>query len=316
MKSIKRIKSSSSVELGIKDYGCVENNKFNKEYKLSYLEYPLKNWKNIVYEQDVKNSKVINEGKYYEYIVNIIFEKDIFKDLEFHKEKNSIFDFDFKDCYKIDYSLLKKGDILPDFFVHKIPMGKFLQILDERKFMLLLRNNIPKDKKYISIVGENKISLSNAHKKDYQRQDYLTFINSVNNLNNSSNSDEFLIMMYIYDISFLLFKNKETYYNVDNEPIIYGYMPKFYYEDCYKSYNDIIDQLKQTFENKIDFKNKVKLKKKKSKRQDINEYKSLLKEYKSLLEEKKRLKRLLYVFIIIIFVLQIIIVIKSDLKLY
>ena len=312
MKSIKSIKTSSSVELGIKDYDWVENNKFNKEYKLSYLEYPLKNWKNIVYEQDVKNTKVIDKGKYYEYIVNIILEKDIFKDSEFHKEKNSIFDFDFEDYYKIDYSLLKKGDILPDFFVHKIPMDKFLQILEERKCMLLLRNNIPKDKKYISIVGETKTSRSNAHKKDDQRQDYLTFINSVNNLNNSSNSDEFLIMMYIYDISFLLYKNEETDYNIDNEPIIYGYMPKLYYEDCYKSYNDIIDQLKQTFENKIDFKNKVKLKKKNSKRQIKNEYKSLLEEYKSLSEENKRLKRLLYV-CIIIFVAEIITVIKLDL---
>ena len=303
MKSIKRIKTSSSGESGIEDYGWVENNKFNQKYKLDYLEYPLKKWKEIVYEQDLENTKIREEGKYYEYIVNIIMEKDIFKDSEFHKEKNSIFDFVFENYYQIDYNLLKKGDIIPDFFVHKIPKEKFLKILDERKYMILLRNNIPKDKKYISIVGEIKTSRSKAHKKDEQRQDYLTFINSANNkLNNSSNSDEFLIMMYIYDISFSLFKNEENDYNVDIEPIIYGYMPKLYYEDCYKSYNDIIEQLKLPNERKIDLIKKEKFKQKRSKREIEIENKKIEIENKKLSEENKKLKKLLFVFIIIIIV--------------
>ena len=296
MKSIKCVKVSSSGESGIEDYGWVENDKFNEEYKLDYLKYPLKEWKEIVCIQDLENSKIREEGKYYEYIVNIIMEKDIFKDSEFHLEKNSIFDFKFEDYYRIDYSLLKKRDIIPDFFVYKIPIKKFLQILDERNYMILLRNNIPKDKKYISIVGEIKTSRSKAHKKDDQRQDYLTFINSANNLNNS---DEFLIMMYIYDISFSLFKNEEKDYNEDKEPIIYGYMPKLYYEDCYKSYNDIIDQLRLP-NDKIDLINKAKYRQKTSKREIEIENKKLSKEIKLVSEENKKLKRLLFVFIILI----------------
>ena len=293
MKSIKHIKTTSSGESGIEDYGWVQSDKFKEEYKRDYLEYPLKNWKEIVYEQEKENSKVVNEGKYYEYIVNMILEKDIFKDSEFHKEKNSIFDFIFEDYYRIDYSLLKKRDIIPDFFVHKIHIEKFLQILSERKYMMLLRNNIPKDKKYISIVGEIKTSRTNAHKNDDQRKDYITFINSVNILNNSSNSDELLIMMYIYDISFLSFKNEEIDYNVDQEAIVYGYIPKLYYEDCYKSYNDIIEQLKLPIENKIDLKNNVIFRKRESKRE-------LIIKMKSLSEENKYLKRLLFVIIIYI----------------
>ena len=92
---------------------------------------------------------------------------------------------------------------------------------------MLLRHYIPKDKKYISIVGETKTTLSKDHKNKTQRKDYLTFIKLVNNLINSSNSDEFLIIMYIYDISFSLFKNESIDYDIDEEPIIYGYMQNF-----------------------------------------------------------------------------------------
>lgn len=309
MKSTKRfVITSSSGESGIEDFGWVENNELEKNSKLDYLKYPLKKWNEIVYEQDLEKSEIREEGKYYEYIVNKIMEKDIFKDSDFHKEKNSIFDFVFKDNYKIDYTLLKKGNIIPDFFVHKITIEKFLRILEERKYMMIfLKNNIPKDKKFISIVGEIKTSRFHAHKIDNQRQDYLAFINSVNTLNNSSNSDEFLVMMYIYDFSFASFKKEEKDYNVDTEPIIYGYMPKFYREDCYKCYNDIIDQLKLPNNKKIDSIDKTKFRQRKSKREIENENKKLL-------EKNKKLERLLYLLfaIIIIFVAIILKILKNK----
>ena len=52
-------------------------------------------------------------------------ENDVFKDLDFHKEENYTFDSNFEKHYKIDYSLLKKGGIKPDFFVYKITKNKF-----------------------------------------------------------------------------------------------------------------------------------------------------------------------------------------------
>lgn len=274
MEPIKSVRTSSSGESGSEDFGWVENNKFKEEHKKNYIEYPLKKWKEIVYEQDLKHSKFTDEGKYYEKIVITILEKDIFKDLEFHKEQKYIFDFDFEKYYKIEYSSLIKGDIKPDFFVYNIPVEKFLSILNKRKYMMLLRHNIPNDKKYISVVGEIKTTRNKAHKNNTQRLDYLTFINLANNLNKSSNSDEFLVMMYIYDISFSLFKNEENDYDEDKEAIIYGYMPKLYYEDCYKKYNEIIDLLKLPNE-KIDLTNKVNFIPKITKRQLLNENKSL-----------------------------------------
>ena len=96
-------------------------------------------WRDIVFK-NLKDSKFTDEGKYYEYIVNKILENDIFKDLDFHKEKKYTFDFNFENHYNIDYSLLKKGGIEPDFFVYKIPIEKFWQIIEKRKYMLLLRH--------------------------------------------------------------------------------------------------------------------------------------------------------------------------------
>ena len=313
MESKKSVITSSSGESGIEDFEWVENNKFKEEYKKNYLEYPLKKWKEIVYEQDLKDSKITDEGKYYKYTVNSILENDIFKDLEFHKEKKYIFDFNFEKYYNINYNSLIKGAIKPDFFVYKIPKGKFLEILNERKYMMLLRHKIPNDKKYISVVGEIKTSRIKAHKNDNQRQDYLTFINLANNLNKSSNSDEFLIMMYIYDISFSLFKNEENDYDEDKEAIIYGYIPKLYYEDCYKKYNEIIDLLKLSKE-KIDLDNNVKLKPKISKRQLLNEKRQLLIEHKLLSDKIKFQKRILYSLIILIVAYIISKMCKLDLK--
>ena len=125
MESKKSVITSSSGESGIEDFEWVENNKFKEEYKKNYLEYPLKKWKEIVYEQDLKDSKITDEGKYYKYTVNTILENDIFKDLEFHKEKKYIFDFNFEKYYNINYNSLIKEQLNQIFLFIKYPRVNF-----------------------------------------------------------------------------------------------------------------------------------------------------------------------------------------------
>ena len=51
-------------------------------------------------------------------------------------------------------------------------------------------------------------------------------------------------------------------YRKNKYPIIYGYMPKLYYENCYHGYNELIEQLKIKKE-KVVLNDIKKLKKKK-----------------------------------------------------
>lgn len=265
------------------------------ETKLKFLDYPLNMWKDIVFDQDFKGYQINDEGTYYQKVVNKILAKDIFKDKDFHKEENGVMDFKIADIYKISYNSLSKKSINPDFLVYKIPKNNFFEILEERKYMMIMKYNIPEDKNYISIIGEIKTRRHSAHKNTLQRQDYLNFINLVNSLNET---DEFLLMMYIYDESFSLFKKELSAKQQDKYPIIYGYMPKLYYENCYKTYNVLIDILGSSKE-KIDLSNKSIFKKKITKRQLLLKNEEQEKEIiklQNLLKSKKEKKDINYSF--------------------
>lgn len=291
-------------ESGFEDYNCVNDEKLPNETKLKFL-----------FDQDFQGYQINDEGTYYHKVVNKILAKDIFKDMDFHKEENGVMDFKIADIYKIDYDSLSKKCVNPDFLVYKIPKNNFFEILDERKYMMIMKYNIPENKKCISIIGEIKTRRNSAHKNSHQRQDYLNFINLVNS---SNQTDEFLIMMYLYDESFSLFKKELIAKKQGKYPIIYGYMPKLYYENCYKTYNVLIDILGSTKE-KINLSNKNILQKKITKKQLLLKNEELEKQNIKLLnllkseKDKKDKNNYFYPFIgLIIIIVTYLIGLKRD----
>jgi len=269
MKDNNDVDESSARESGYEKFDWILDKNFSKKLKKCYTEYSLKSWKNIMFNP--KEIEIRDEGLFYQGVVNKILRKDIFIDFDFHEDKNGAIDFNFKKTYKIDYSKLYKKKISPDFYVYKIESKKFFELLKTRDYMMILKNanEIPKTAKFISILGEIKSSYAYCHINDGQRHDYETFIDLVNKLN----TDEYIVLMYIYDNSFNFFQ-KNYFYNYPEKknPTIYGYIPKLYYEDCYKSYNFLIDELKLKKE-KIDIDDKTSFKKK---RRDFEKEISLL----------------------------------------
>ena len=271
--------SSSAQESCDENYDWVHNENFPLKYKFYYLEYPLNSWKDILYDQ--KNIQINDEGLYYQDVVNKILGKDIFKNCNFCEEKHGVINFNFESIYKTN--LNKK--ISPDFYVHKIKIDEFYQILNEREYMMILKNNkIPKNTKFISILGEIKSSYSFSHLPyDRQRNKYKEFINLVN----SKETNEFVILMYVYDQSFNFFQKDSVEKPKYFYPIIYGYIPKIYRENCYhNNYNELIEQLKSN-KKKID----IKQTKFKRKRRELEQYlEEIEKKYKLVIEENKKLK--------------------------
>ena len=235
-------KSSSEFSSGMES--CIEQyewaNDVNFPYKSEYLRFPLDTWRKLAYNPKLDNWQFGEEGKYYQNIVNIILEKDVFYPYKVYQEKNGAIDINFKNIYKINYDLFKKRTIVPDFFVRGIPIAVFKEILNSRNYMFYTRYNIPSDKIKITVLGETKSSYNHAHKNSTQRKDYITFANEVN----KSGIDEFVVIVYIYDQSFQLFK-AEPNKNTDG-PFIYGYIPKVYYENCYNFCHDLFLELKDS----------------------------------------------------------------------
>ena len=125
----------------------------------------------------------------------------------------------------------------------------------------------------VTIIGEifNKL----ASKKKEQINKYIEYINR----------HKYHILMLILDFNYdhlfastLNFNNlKELVYN--QTPIVFGYIPKFFREDCYIAYNEIA-----SINNKIEYKNFI--------RKEINEndFEILKKKTDSSEEEILRLK--------------------------
>lgn len=296
--------SSSSAESGLEDYSWAKPNNLSVEAKKDYLKYPLKEWKEILYDEDFKKSYLTDEGIYYQVTVAKILEQDLFKDYKFYKEKDGKIEFEFNKVYEKPYQSINKKFIAPDFFVYKIPTKKFFELLKSRNYMLIYNYKIPYNQEFISILGEIKTSRKRAHKNIDQRIDYIKFVEEVNNLKRN----EFMVLLYIYDQSFCLFKDEIKYItevSEDHLPIIYGYIPKLYYENCYEVYNNLITELKCTTAF-IDIKDKSKFKIRKNRKQLVDEIKSL--------QNKNKLLEGFIVFIIAIFIVIIGIFIGYYLK--
>lgn len=243
--------SSSSAESCLEDYSWAKESKFSFEEKKDFLKYPLKEWKEIAYDKD---SYLTDEDIDYQADVAKILEQDLFKDYEFYKEKNGKMDFEFNKVYEKPFQSINKNFIAPDFFVYKVPTKKFFDLLKCRNYMLTYKYKIPDNQQFISILGEIKSMPKSAYKSIVQRKAYINFVQDVNNLK----TNEFMVLLYIYDHSFCLFKNEINYnakISEEHLPIIYGYIPKLYYEDRNEVNNIEIISLeneKELLENEIE----------------------------------------------------------------
>lgn len=228
----------SSMDYASEKYDWVYSNTFSKENKLEYLEFPLEEWKDIVYRKNLStDSTVTSHGHYYQAVVNRILEYNIFKDYNFYWEKGGV----------IEYNLSNYNTgikIAPDFFVYRMRKSQFDNLLNERKYMMRSFYKIPESIKYISILGEIKMSRKEAVKKSKQKRGYEEFSQR------ASNEEEKVIIMYIFDESFSFFK--EDLQQRDKNPKVYCYIPNLYQNKCYKAYNDIVD-LFQLKKRKINF---------------------------------------------------------------
>ena len=216
-------KESSAKESCTENFDWVHHQYFPKKLKKFYTQFPLKSWKKIILSPE--NLQIRDEGLYFQGTVNKVLRNDIFKDFDFHEEKNGAIEFDFKEIYKINYAQLSKKTISPDFYVYKIEFEKFFKLVKSREYMMILKNekNIPTNIKFISILGEIKSSYSSCHIDDEQRHDYETFINLVNELK----TDEYIILMYIYDNSFKFFEKDINFKADKKSPIIYSYCQNY-----------------------------------------------------------------------------------------
>lgn len=286
---------SSSQDSVVENFNWFDDKNHPNENNEDFLRYPLNDWIDIEFDPKYKTKFCVAEGIYYQKVVNKILGYDIFKDCEFYGEKNGIFGLKLNDLYKIDPDELGKKFIAPDFFVHRIEVKYFLAILENRNYMMRTNYTINK-KKYVTIIGETKMSHHQTHKKCSQKRDYLKFIKLANSF------DEELLLMYVYDESFQLFK-KDLIDKLDNSPIILCYIPKCYQEDCYFAYNYVIDELKSKIK-KIDI-NRIP-KKKLKKREILIELENV----------KKRLKedKNFYLSIILIMSIILVIIISISIK--
>ena len=173
--------------------------------------------------------------------------------------------------------------------MYKVPTKKFFDLLKCRNYMLIYKYKIPDNQQFISILGEIKSMPKSAYKSIAQRKAYINFVQNVNNLK----TNEFMVILYIYDHSFSLFKDEINYMtkiSEENVPIIYGYIPKLYYEDRNEVYNIGI----------ISLENKNELLEKEN--ELLEKEKELLEKEIELLQKKAKLLKVLIVLTIAIFI--------------
>ena len=280
---------SSSVESVVEeDFDWVADKNFSSENKKDYLKYPLSLWREIVYESGIN---IYSMGEYYADRVEKVLKNEVFKSFKFYKEKRGKFKINYVKYYNVDELVLTKNSIIPDFFVHKIEVKKFKELLENRKYMMRTFQELNTNKKYISVIGEIKISQNYVFKNNNQRKDYIKFIQ------NANSTEEELVLMYVYDESYKLFKEVSPK-NEDKIFLILCYIPRLFLDDCYKAYNNIIKELKLNI-NEIDLNkkpNEIKLNKEElinELKEELNASKEELKASKE--ESKKRKKKEIYV---------------------
>jgi len=169
--------------------------------------------------------------------VRKILKDDVFKGFHFIYEKDGLVEFNFMNNYEVKPIDIDKLSIEPDFFVYKMEVAKFNELLKNRSYMIRTFQLLEPDVKYVSIIGEIKIGHKRAFKMDDRRKAYTSFIDKA-----SLKEGEKLLLMYVYDQSYKLFKEDKPNES-DSVFLIIYYISKIYTNKCYKAYNDTIEYL-------------------------------------------------------------------------
>ena len=216
------------------DFNCITE----KKYKSYFLNFPLSAWITIVgkiYNENMNEN--LNLGKEYQRTVNLILSQDIFKDYNFLSEEEN------------KAEIEKKIGLNPDFYIEKISNSNIQKILEKREYMFSYDDNfnvileLPKECT-LTIIGE--ICSKLRAKKQSQIQSYCNFIKANKNH----------ILMLIFDFNYEnLFESTDQFNNLkdiieNNTPIIFGYIPKLFKEDCYMAYNKIAPKDKKIYYQK------------------------------------------------------------------
>ena len=201
-----------------------------------YIQFPFNLWKEIIEKNNELNNKIIDEGKMYQKVVCDILEIDIFKNENFVREKTEYNVFlEFLKNSKFNLSNLeisKLNNSSPDFFIKEIKKQKFLEIMNNRKYMIVyddMHNNL-NNILYIYLVGEIKINPRRVKDKKNQKKTYLDICNNLN----KNNKNIYFFTFYIFDVDYKKFWEKKIF---KKKPIIIAYVPKLYktdYLDAYK----------------------------------------------------------------------------------
>lgn len=248
-KSFSSSMGSSSEETVTEDFDWINDGNFSESNKKDYLKYPLSDWKDSSYIPNLgqPQTHISSEGKLYEKKVRTILRDDVFKDFNFICDKNGFVSFDLMSNYKVTpHDINNKNSIEPDFFVHKMEVDKFKDLLEKRSYMIRTFQKLEPGVEYVSIIGEIKIGHKRAFKWDVQREAYISFISKA-----AVEKGEKLLLMYVYDQSYKLFK-EDVPNEKDSVFLIICYIPKIYKGKCYKAYNDTIDYLNLNSYQKID----------------------------------------------------------------
>ncbi len=248
VKSLSSSIRSSSEEAVTEDFDWINDKNFLLSNKEDYLKYPLSDWKDSSYIPDLglPQTHLYSEGKLYEAKVRNILRDDVFKDTNFFFVKKGFINFDLMSCYNVTPKDINKTSIEPDFFVYKMEAEKFKDLLEKRSYMIRTFQKLEPGVQYVSIIGEIKIGHKRAFKWDDQREAYISFIHKA-----ALEKGEKLLLMYVYDQSYKLFKEDKPN-EKDSVFLIICYIPKIYKDKCYKAYNDTIDYVKLYRGQKID----------------------------------------------------------------
>lgn len=234
---------SSSQNTTKEEYNRVKRIKFSSSYKEDYIKHQ-------ILEPRFNDDLIHTLGDTYQSVVNKILKYDVFKDFDFFEDKNGMIKFNFNENYNLSNIKFGKGFVAPDFFIHKIWVKKFFEILKQRSYMMRTSYKMNTKINYISIIGVIKSSHKNSHKSDKQNNDYLQFTQKA-----KSSEEEDILIMYIYDESFQLFK-QDLSDKLDKPRYILCYIPKLYKEDCYHSFN-ITDRILNSKDRKIDINKQI-----------------------------------------------------------
>ena len=218
----------------------------NKDLYEFYCQFPFKKWLEIIKEiydkKDFLDKKM--SGPLYQTTVNKVLLNDIFKDKQFIYEKAQ---------KNEEIKLIFEADFIAEIANYQT----FYNIINSRKYMFQYENldRFSQVKNEIHIIGEICNKLSNKNSQQINK-----YCKAISDNNNNNNKGPIYILMIIFDNNYNdLFSPTKNFRNLNpirifKTPVVFGYIPKLYREDCYLFYN----KGKKINEEKIEYKKYLK----------------------------------------------------------